>query len=74
MGGGALPEIPLDSVGLVFSLNIKPQKLAKAFRLCTPPIVGRIVEDHFVIDLLAVDFKDTDRLIKAVKSVIKNIK
>ncbi len=74
MGGGSLPEIPLPSIALVFHSGISPQKLSAEFRKYDPPIVGRIDEDSFMIDLKAIDREDGEILVNAVKDIIAKSK
>lgn len=73
MGGGALPEIPLPSVALVFNSRLSPQKIAKLFRHEKPPVIGRISDDKFMIDLRSIDDEDTAMLVNIVKTLINHI-
>jgi len=70
VGGGALPESEIPSIGLVFSNDFKPEKLAGQFRMYDPPVVGRIENDRFVLDLKAIDPGDIDILTDVVRHVI----
>ncbi|MEW5924902.1 MAG: L-seryl-tRNA(Sec) selenium transferase [Candidatus Zixiibacteriota bacterium] len=69
MGGGALPGIALPSVALVFHSSISPEKLAALFRRSEPPVVGRISEGRFMIDLKAVDDDDAELLAEIIKNL-----
>jgi len=73
LGGGALPEVPLPSVGLAVSSKKNPTRLAALFREASPPVIGRIVEGRFVIDLKAVDDDDARLLIDIIKNLIDKI-
>jgi len=73
MGGGALPEVPLPSVALVFQSKQSPGKLAAMFRRTNPPVIGRIYADRFMIDLKAIDDDDAKILVNIIKSVISKI-
>jgi len=71
VGGGALPESAIPSVGLVFSGKFKPGRLDKGLRAFDPPVIGRIEDDRFILDLKAVDVEDLHTLARAIKKVIK---
>lgn len=73
MGGGSLPEVFLPSTGLVFCSKLSPQKIAALFRTSIPPVIGRIKDDRFMIDLKAIDKDDLDLLIKIIKNIIPKI-
>jgi len=70
MGGGALPEIPLPSIALTFQLDISAQVLAEEFRRSEIPIIGRIENDIYMIDLKAIDYDDTSLLISAIRKIL----
>jgi L-seryl-tRNA(Ser) seleniumtransferase len=70
VGGGALPEQAIKSVGLVFSSKHKATHLMKAFRELRPPVIGRIDEDRFILDLKAIDPADLDYLARSIKRII----
>jgi len=71
VGGGALPEAAIPSVGLVFSGKLKPSPLDRQLRSFDPPVIGRIEEDRFILDLKAVDRDDLDLLVKAIRKILK---
>ncbi len=71
MGGGALPEIPLPSIALAFQLDVSAQTLADTFRRAGIPIVGRIEDDLFMIDLKAIDYEDTALLVSEIKKILE---
>ncbi len=73
MGGGSLPEIQIPSMALVFISGDTPQKLAEKFRLSNPPIIGRIADGRFMIDLKAIDENDAPLLISIINKIIKKI-
>jgi len=70
VGGGALPESDIPSVGIVFSGEFNPNKLMTSFRELPFPIIGRINEDRFVIDLKAVDEADLPYLEQSIKKIL----
>ena len=54
VGGGALPESGIASVGLVFGPPHRATSLMRRFRMMNPPVIGRIDNDRFILDLRAV--------------------
>lgn len=71
IGGGALPEAALPSVGIVFSEVYKPGDLMKKFRMLTPPVIGRVEKDRFILDLKAVEVHDINILEVAIKGIVR---
>lgn len=70
VGGGALPESTIPSVGITFDTSYKATSLIKKFREANPPIIGRIENDRFVLDLRAIDRSDLEYLLTTIKSII----
>ena len=70
VGGGALPESAIPSVGIVFPESYKANTLLAKFRKMPTPIIGRIEEDRFILDLKAVDESDLPYLINSIKAVV----
>lgn len=70
IGGGALPESDIASVGICFSTEYNANDLMKQFRDYSTPVIGRIDEDRFILDLKAVDEEDIAVLTEAIKSLI----
>src|SRR5262249_36372708 len=60
IGSGALPteEIPTKVIAIE-SATLGAERIAEKFRRTDPPIVGRIKDGRFLLDLRAV-FDDTD--------------
>jgi L-seryl-tRNA(Ser) seleniumtransferase len=70
VGGGSLPGETLPTIVIsVKSADLSPDQQAKLFRKHTPPIIGRIEEEKFVLDLRTVFPHQDEILISAVKSV-----
>ncbi|MEW6051483.1 MAG: L-seryl-tRNA(Sec) selenium transferase [Candidatus Zixiibacteriota bacterium] len=67
VGGGALPESAIPSVGLVFAPGYRADDLMQRFRDGDPPIIGRVENDRFILDLAAVDVADLPTIVAAVK-------
>jgi L-seryl-tRNA(Ser) seleniumtransferase len=70
VGGGALPESDIPSVGILFDASFRPTQLTRQFRKSAPPIVGRIEDDSFVLDLKTVDPQDIPHLVSSIKKVL----
>lgn len=70
IGGGALPESDIPSVALVFSKPFNATNLFKKFKNMPLPIIGRIEDDRFYLDLKAIDNSDFVYLEKSIKKVI----
>ena len=73
MGGGSLPEVTLPSAALVFISKKSPSSIARIFRENIPPIIGRITDEHFLIDLKAIDEADLELLAEAVKTKLPEL-
>ena len=69
VGGGALPDSTIPSVGIV--LSGKAGHFLKKFRELSVPIIGRIEDERFIIDLKAVDQSDYEYLENSIKEIIK---
>ncbi|MGL5984014.1 MAG: L-seryl-tRNA(Sec) selenium transferase [Cetobacterium sp.] len=50
IGGGSMPDATIDSYGIAFT-SLDANKLQKAFLKEVTPIVGRVQDNHFIIDL-----------------------
>ncbi len=73
VGGGALPESDIASVAVIFSSSFSPNKLMKEFRDLEYPIIGRIDNDRFVLDLKAVETDDLPYLEQSIKKIFQKI-
>jgi L-seryl-tRNA(Ser) seleniumtransferase len=71
VGGGALPEASMPSVGIVFSDRFNAATLMSTFRSLDPPVIGRIEGDRFILDLKAVSAEEISTLGGAVKHVLQ---
>jgi len=61
LGGGTTPTETIASIGIELPGNANV--LADRLLRCEPPIVGRIADDRFAIDLRTV-FPEEDALVK----------
>ena len=70
-GGGALPELPLESAALVFSHpNRSSNELQEWFRSQTVPVIVRIHEEQIWLDFRTILPRDTDELLTIVTQLI----
>ncbi|KAA3635431.1 MAG: L-seryl-tRNA(Sec) selenium transferase [Calditrichaeota bacterium] len=70
VGGGALPESDISSVGIIFSEKYNPNLLYKKFRELPYPVIGRIDKERFILDLKSVDEADLFYLEKSIEQVL----
>ncbi|MBD3403132.1 L-seryl-tRNA(Sec) selenium transferase [candidate division GN15 bacterium] len=71
IGGGALPQSDIPSVAITFDESFKPNDLLRRFRKRTPPIIGRIENDRFMLDLKAIDEVDLATVRDAIEDIIR---
>ncbi len=71
VGGGAMPEQDIASVGLVFDRSHPARQLLKKLRLGQPPVIGRIDDDRLILDLKAVDSSEIAHFSSAIKKALK---
>ncbi|TPV94944.1 MAG: L-seryl-tRNA(Sec) selenium transferase [Myxococcales bacterium FL481] len=65
IGGGSLPGDTMPSVAVVVARE-RPNQVAKRMRLGIPPVVGRVVDDAFVVDLRSVLPEEDPALVSAL--------
>lgn len=74
-GGGALPEEKLPSVAIRFSQDhYATDKIEKLFRDQNPPVIGRIENECFLLDLKAVLAEDYKPLNTAIRRALRTCK
>ncbi len=71
IGGGGLPEVALTSVALIFSKEYDAERMLTLFRKCAPPIIGRIENDRFILDLKAIDSDELKILENSIRQVLR---
>lgn len=77
-GGGTLPDVEVPSCAITFRSDaIKPNlsatKLARLFRELERPIIGRIENERFLLDLRAVLPEDEAALVSGLKTTLSQI-
>jgi L-seryl-tRNA(Ser) seleniumtransferase len=71
VGGGALPLLEVPSMGLkIVSDMLSANKLEASLRLHTPPIIGRIDSDAYVVDPRTLSENDIPLIVAAFKDVL----
>ncbi len=65
-GGGTLPDVRIESVGVSLHLA-EPEALKARLRGCRPPVVGRIANGRVLLDMLTVDDDELPDLARAVR-------
>jgi len=65
-GGGTLPDVRIESVGVSLHL-MEPEPLKARLRGCRPPVVGRIANGRVLLDMLTVDDDELPDLARAVR-------
>lgn len=72
VGGGALPlqELPTKMIA-IYSNTIFPDMLEEKFRHYSPPIIGRIEKDRFLMDVRTLHEVDFPVIEKAVKQICR---
>jgi L-seryl-tRNA(Ser) seleniumtransferase len=69
VGGGALPETDIDSMGIAVETS-QPEQLRDQLRSCEPPVIGTIRDDQLRLNLLTV-FPDADQtLVSIIREIV----
>jgi L-seryl-tRNA(Ser) seleniumtransferase len=69
-GGGSAPARSVPSMAVSLQSPVKANTLAARFRLYSPPIIGRVENDEFLIDLRAVPPEKDHIIIKAINRIL----
>jgi L-seryl-tRNA(Ser) seleniumtransferase len=73
-GGGALPLLNLPSQGLRLTVEgMTPNAIEKYLRNNELPIIGRIEEDMFIMDLRTIQDDEFSIIKKALEDMLKGI-
>lgn len=74
-GGGSLPAQNLPSKGIGLSIkNMSANRIEKEMRGNTPPVIGRIEEDLFIMDLRTIEPDEFDIIKEALSLILQNYK
>lgn len=71
VGGGALPEVELPSVALALErAGSSPDDLDHALRRADPPVIGRIAEGRYLLDVRTLQVDDTMEVVRALRGAL----
>lgn len=70
LGGGSLPQQSLPTHVLSFNADSAPEILSEKFRKLRPPIIGRIEDEKFVLDLRTVFPERDDLIVESIRKVL----
>lgn len=69
VGGGALPVQQLPTYCVVLNMNtLSPNQIEMKLRQGTPPIIGRIVKDHYLLDVRTIEEEDFPIIVQRIQS------
>ncbi len=71
LGGGSLPQQSLATYVLSFNSDTAPEILAEKFRKLRPPIIGRIENESFVLDLRTVFSEQDELIVESIRQALK---
>jgi L-seryl-tRNA(Ser) seleniumtransferase len=73
-GGGALPLVELPSACLALRVaGVSANQLERRMRLNEPPVIGRIEEDAFVVDLRTLQPEEGEIVAQALNAVLRDL-
>lgn len=70
LGGGSTPEQSIPSLSLSIKIKSNPNKLAASFREYSIPIIGRVENDEFLIDLRTVFPQQDGDIVAAITQLV----
>jgi L-seryl-tRNA(Ser) seleniumtransferase len=71
-GGGTRPAEPIPSFGVRIDAD-RPEALAQLLRMGEPPVVGRVVDGAFTVDLRTVSPEELPALAAALRAAVKQL-
>ncbi|NQY12539.1 MAG: L-seryl-tRNA(Sec) selenium transferase [Henriciella sp.] len=70
-GGGALPQQDLPSFAVALAMDgVSPDQIARRLRSAAVPVLGRISNDQFLLDMRAITNADMDTLSDSVTTTL----
>jgi L-seryl-tRNA(Ser) seleniumtransferase len=72
VGGGSLPGETLPTYVVSFDSQLSADQLSEKFRSLPTPVIGRIENDKFTLDLRTIFPHQDETLIKSIKSVLSS--
>lgn len=74
-GGGALPTLDLPSCCVAIGITGRSaQHLEHAMRHSMPPVIGRLEEDFFLMDMRTIQEDEIDMIVTAVGGLLREVK
>ena len=70
LGGGSLPQQSLPTYVLSFNSDFAPEILSEKFRKLRPPVIGRIEDENFVLDLRTIFPEQDDLIVESIRKVL----
>ena len=72
VGGGALPlqQLPTKCVGVTIE-GLSASRIEQIMRKATPPVIGRIEEDLFLMDVRTIQDEEIPMIASAFKKILK---
>ncbi len=70
LGGGSTPDETIASLAVSIRVSGNINKVASAFRAFEPPIIGRVEDDEFLLDIRTVPPEQDAILIDAINSLV----
>lgn len=70
LGGGSTPTKSLPSMAISIRSKVKPNSLAAKFRYYSPPIIGRVEKDEFLIDLRSIPEEFDSVIGQAIRKIV----
>jgi len=72
-GGGSFPGVKLPTLAVALSHPaLNPEEIASAFRAGDPPVVGRVQEDRFLLDLRTIAPEEIGEVARVFTELSKN--
>ncbi|MCP4404432.1 MAG: L-seryl-tRNA(Sec) selenium transferase [bacterium] len=72
VGGGALPTQELPSCGVAVELSsFSPSTIARNLRHGNPPIVGRIVKGHYLLDVRTLEVEEFPLIVRQLSAMVE---
>ena len=76
VGGGSLPGQTLPTKLVSITADVirfpHPNDLARAFRSADPPILGRVADDRFLLDLRTVDDSEIPAIVRVARQILQD--
>ncbi len=72
-GAGSVPTATIPSCAICVETTKSAKTVARMFREQDPPVIGRIEDDKFLLDLRTVAYTDKPSLLAALKAVLHKL-